>query len=70
MKKTSFIYQISPPNLNKFQQTFNTCSTRCIIVWHADEKEPRVDVNQVAHRFHMFLQILWSFSTADMSVVE
>ena len=34
------------------------CHTfRQIIVWHADEKEPRVHIDQVAHRFHMFLQI-------------
>ena len=30
---------------------------RQIIVWHTDEKEPRVDSDDVVHRFHMFLQI-------------
>ena len=32
-------------------------TSRQIIVWHADEKEPRVHIDQVAHRFHMILQI-------------
>ena len=29
---------------------------RQIIVLHADEKESRVDIDDVIHRFHMFLQ--------------